>query len=294
MKPRLVRPVLAGILAGIACSGVAVWGLRAVFADGIPTTNPLSYSGTLTEGGQLVNAPRQLTVNLWSNGSPQTGEVALCSTNVASTPVINGRFRVALDASCKSEINAHPDAYVEVVVGGTTSVGRAKIGAVPYAVEADHAVRATQAAGAASFAVTGDLMVAGASTFSGPVNVGGRASFGSGSGLATSTPIPYGGSVLPRSGTFSSSGGVLLVLASASAFNQAAGGTMHVDVTLDGNVVGALQGFTNEASSHKALTSNPIVLTGIAAGKHTVALSLAKGDTDGNDYSAVTVVELPL
>jgi hypothetical protein len=46
--------------------------------------------------------------------------------------------------------------------------------------------------------------------------------------------------------------------------------------------------------SHKALSSNPIVLTGVAAGMHTVQLSVAKGTTDSNDYSAVTVVELPL
>jgi hypothetical protein len=278
IERRGLRPILAGVLAGVASSG-AIWGLRSVFADGIPSTNPLYYSGTLTENGQLVNAPRQLTVNLWSNAAAQTGEVALCSTNVSSTPVLDGRFRVALDGSCKAAINAHPDAWVEVVVGGTTSLGRSKIGAVPYAVEADHAVNATHAASAdtasnaASFAVASDLTVGGAATFSGAVNVDGRAVFGKASALATSKPIAYAGAALPRTGTFSSSGGVLLVLASASAFSSAIG-TMQVDVTLDGSVVGSLLGYTNEASSHKALSSNPIVLTGIPAGMHTVKLSL--------------------
>jgi hypothetical protein len=291
-------PVLAGIAAGVA-SSAALWGLRAVFADGIPTSSPLSYSGTLTESGQLVNAPRQLTINLWSNPAPQAGEVALCSTNVASTPVINGRFRVVLDSSCTSAIHTQPDAYVEVVVGGSTSLGRAKVGAVPYAIEADHSVNATHAihadsaSSAASFAVANDMTVGGAATFNGATNVHGRAVFGKQSGLSTSAPIAYGGGPLPRSGTFASSGGVLLLLASASAYNGA-GTAMRIDVSLDGSVVGALQGFTNETSSHKALTSHPLVLTGIAAGMHTVALSVAAGTTDVNDYSAVTVLELPL
>jgi hypothetical protein len=69
---------------------------------------------------------------------------------------------------------------------------------------------------------------------------------------------------------------------------------MRVDVLLDGKIVGSLSGFTNEASSHKALASNPIVLAGIAAGTHTVTLSLVAGNGDYNDFSAVSVVELPL
>jgi hypothetical protein len=159
MKTRVpgARPILAGFLAGVAFSG-GVLGLRSVLADGIPTKNPLYYAGTLMQGGQPVNAPHQLTVNLWNSAKPQTGEVALCSTNASSTPVIAGRFRLALDPSCKAAVNANSDAYVEVVVDGATSFGRAKIGAVPYAVEADHAVGATTAVTAASAtAVTGSV-----------------------------------------------------------------------------------------------------------------------------------------
>ena len=129
--------VIAGSLAGFA--------LKTVLADGIPSPNPLYYSGTLTEAGQLVNAARPITINLWLNASATLGETALCVTTVASTPVINGRFRIALDGGCKAAINTNPAVYVEVVDNGT-SLGRSKIGAVPYAVEADHAVNATTAA----------------------------------------------------------------------------------------------------------------------------------------------------
>jgi hypothetical protein len=159
MKTRVpgARPIFVAFLAGVASSG-AVWGLRSVLADGIPTRNPLYYAGTLTESGQAVNAPRQVTVNLWNSAKPEVGEVALCSTSVPSTPFVGGRFRIALDPGCKAAIDANPDAFVEVVVDGTTSFGRSKIGAVPYAVEANHAVSATNAATAASAtAVTGSL-----------------------------------------------------------------------------------------------------------------------------------------
>jgi hypothetical protein len=296
---RRARFILVGAVAG-AASSVAIWGLHAVFAEGIPTSNPLYYSGTLTENGQLVNAPRQLAINVWSNPAAQTGEVALCSTNVASTPVISGRFRVALDASCTAAIHAHPDTYVEVVVGGSTSLGRAKVGAVPYAVEAEHAVNATHAihadsaGSAASFTVANDMTVGGPATFNGKVDINGRAVFGQQSGLATSAPIAYGSGPLPRSGMFASSGGALLLFVSASAFNST-GGALRIEVMLDGSMVGALQGFTNEPASHKSLTSNPLILTGVAAGMHRVALTVAAGTTtDLNDYSAVTVLELPL
>jgi hypothetical protein len=86
------------------------------------------------------------------------GEIALCSTDAVSTPVLDGHFRVALDASCPTAVSANPDAFVEVVVDGTTSLGRSKLGAVPFAVETKHAVTATSAATAtAALAAVGGL-----------------------------------------------------------------------------------------------------------------------------------------
>lgn len=140
MKHGKTLAFLAVLGAGTALG----FGMRSVPADGIPTPNPLYYSGTLTEGGSPVNGSRQITVNLWINGTAQIGEKAICTATTATTPVVNGRFRIALDSSCKGAINANPNVFVEV--DGTTSLGRAAIGAVPYAVEADHAVNATTAA----------------------------------------------------------------------------------------------------------------------------------------------------
>jgi hypothetical protein len=66
----------------------------------------------------------------------------------------SGAFQVVLPAACTTAIHANGDLWVEVFVDGTT-LGRTKLGAVPYAVEADHAVRADQSAG--DFMVPGTL-----------------------------------------------------------------------------------------------------------------------------------------
>jgi hypothetical protein len=137
----------AGLTALGALGGFAVKAL----ADGIPSPNPLYYSGTLTENGIPVSGTRAITIYLWLNASPTTGETALCTTIVTGTPVISGRFRIALDGGCKGAINSNSNIYVEVVDNGT-SLGRSPVGALPYAVEADHAVNATNATNATTAA----------------------------------------------------------------------------------------------------------------------------------------------
>jgi hypothetical protein len=152
MKPRRTVLVIGLVGGGL----VAGFGLKSVLADGIPATNPLYYAGTLTEGGTPVNGPRDITVNLWS---AQTGGTMLCqtlATGQTMANVTNGRFRIALDPSCKTAINQNSGTWVEVI-DSATSLGRAPIGAVPYAVEAD---RASGAAGALATQVvpTGAVM----------------------------------------------------------------------------------------------------------------------------------------
>jgi hypothetical protein len=127
----------------MVASALAAYAVRAL-AGGIPSPIAMYYAGTLTEGGQLVNGPRSLTVNIWADATSQGDP--LCST-VASPAVnvVNGQFRIALASACKSAINANNNAYVEII-DGATSLGRTPMGAVPYAVEADHAANADNAA----------------------------------------------------------------------------------------------------------------------------------------------------
>jgi hypothetical protein len=98
---------------------------------------------------------------------------------------------------------------------------------------------------------------------------------------------------LPKSGTMtkSSASSKLLFQASGSAFN-AGGATMIVDVRVNGLTVGQLRAYSNEGSSHKTLVSNSMVVTGLAAGNHSVSLVAAAGtSTDLNDYFDVTAIE---
>jgi hypothetical protein len=140
------RPTLISL--GLTTIGaLAALGLKTVFAGGIPALMPLYYSGTLTEGGQLVTGTRAITVNLWSDG--MVGGSPLCTTVGSTANVVNGRFRIALASSCKAIVNQNNNVYVEVI-DGATSLGRSPIGAVPYAVEADHAVNADNATNASN------------------------------------------------------------------------------------------------------------------------------------------------
>jgi hypothetical protein len=159
--------------------GLAGFELRTVLASGIPNMSPLYYSGTLTENGQLVNGQRAITVNLWSDGT--TGTTPLCQTVSSAAQVTNGRFRIALAASCKAALNQNNNAWVEVIDGATT-LGRTKIGAVPYAVEADHAPSADHAATAdsatnATHATTADSATNALTTIGG-IDINSNDSFG--------------------------------------------------------------------------------------------------------------------
>jgi len=137
----------AGLLGAAATMG---FGLRAVTADGIPQDSPLTYAGTLTEAGAPITGQRSISVALWRNATAQAAESPACVTGPAPVTVQAGRFRVPLAGACKAAINAERDLWVEVVVA-SSSLGRQKLGAVPYAVEAE---RASAASGALADSVT--------------------------------------------------------------------------------------------------------------------------------------------
>ena len=132
-----------GLLVAVFSAGAfASLGVHYVLASGIPTSTPLYYSGTLAESGQLVDGVRSITVTLFADGNT-TGN-SICTTT-ASVTVSAGRFRLPLADQCKTAINQNPNAQVLVMAGAST-FGPRPIGAVPYAIEADHATSATNAA----------------------------------------------------------------------------------------------------------------------------------------------------
>ncbi len=77
---------------------------------------------------------------------------------------------------------------------------------------------------------------------------------------------------LPLAGTFTTSGGNILVTASGSGYRQTNGGTIGMRVNIDGATLGVARTYTNEVGSHKAfvLTSVPLAL---GSGQHTLSLS---------------------
>ena len=112
--------------------------MRSIHAEGIPTTSALHYSGTLEEEGIPVSGTRNIVVYLWSD--PRSDDPGpACLTNSPDTPVRQGRFRVNLSDDCVQAIRENSDLWVEVIIEDL-SFGRERIGAVPYAVEADNGV----------------------------------------------------------------------------------------------------------------------------------------------------------
>ena len=138
MKTIKKHRLVIGLFCGLSCAVIFAGALAGYLAGtagaaGIPTTDPLFYSGTLTDtGGKLFSGSKPIGVDLWS---AKTGGSKLCSTVAKTVTMTQGRFRVALSKTCVAAIKQNPDLWVEATVDGT-SMGRAKIGAVPYAVEA--------------------------------------------------------------------------------------------------------------------------------------------------------------
>jgi hypothetical protein len=109
-------------------------------AGSVPSVNPLIYSGTLEDAaGARISGKRNLEVKLWSNKSK-----VLCTTSSKPVELVNGRFSIVLPPDCVDAVNKEQDPEVEVFVGGGT-LGRTKLAAVPYALQAGHATTSQRA-----------------------------------------------------------------------------------------------------------------------------------------------------
>jgi len=132
------KGLVVAVVAGALLAGTAV-GYRLARAAGVPGVKPLYYAGTIEESGQLVDGTRDFTLRLWSDAASTDGSFLKCTTIATGTQVTRGRFRIALDDTCTNPVHQNPDLWVEVLVGNS-GLGRRKLGAVPYALEADRAL----------------------------------------------------------------------------------------------------------------------------------------------------------
>lgn len=145
-KPRRVALAVSLITLGIA--GTLV--VERVRAAGIPDGGALTYSGTLAlADGSSVTGAKNIGLVAFSAA---TGGSPVCQVLSTQIPVSAGRFQIALPAECTAAVKANPDLWIDVQVDGA-SIGRTKLGAVPYAIEAGHADNATTAASATSAAM---------------------------------------------------------------------------------------------------------------------------------------------
>lgn len=133
------RPAFVTSLAALVGAGVALTVHHAVRADGAPTMSPLLYRGYLERGGVPDDTSRMVGASLWDRA---TDGARLCDVPAAPVTPSGGRFELPLDA-CVAAVRANREAWLQLSVDGT-ALPRTKLGAVPYALEAD---RASGAAG---------------------------------------------------------------------------------------------------------------------------------------------------
>jgi microcystin-dependent protein len=134
VKRTLAVSTLAGLLAAAFTAGRSL-------AAGIPPSSALTYGGTLqSSSGSPLTGTHAIEVRFWTTSS---GGATLCTSGEQEdVPLKLGRFSIVLPDSCTDAVKSNAEAYVEVVLD-QVSLGRTKANAVPYAVEAAHAVLAT-------------------------------------------------------------------------------------------------------------------------------------------------------
>jgi hypothetical protein len=164
MRERRIRAGLALVL--VACAATFGYWLRGARAAGVPPAQALTYSGVLTDAAGVPAAGmKNVQVSLYDKAADGTLQ---CSAGPQAVTLVAGGFQVVLPDTCVTAVHANPDLWAELFVDGT-SLGRNRVGAVPYAIESD---RAASASGA--FTVPGDLKVAGNAAVAGTLSVGFR------------------------------------------------------------------------------------------------------------------------
>ena len=139
-----------GLLVLGACLLASAFGAGyglSVLAQGAPTTQPLFYSGVLEVDGAPASGVYTVKIELYDAA---TKGHSLCDVK-ADVDVEDGHFRI--DASdCADALAAEPDAWVATSFVDSADEEhaipqRSKVGAVPYALEAQHAVSASKPSG---------------------------------------------------------------------------------------------------------------------------------------------------
>jgi hypothetical protein len=121
----------------------------------IPATEPLVYSGALTDAaGAPLSGTRNIQLAIWDQATLGSSQCATAPTSV--TLSAGGTFQLPLPDACIAVVHDKSDLWLEVIVDNVP-LGRSKLGAVPFAVEADTARNAAGALGTRLATIEGRL-----------------------------------------------------------------------------------------------------------------------------------------
>jgi hypothetical protein len=133
MKTKRNQLVLVALSVLMAAAVTIAYRAGRARASGIPAMQALTYSGVLTDAnGTPLTGQKNVQILLYDAA---TGGNPVCSTTPMALTLTGGAFQITLPDSCATQVQAGPDLWVDVVVDGG-SLGRTKLGAVPYAIEA--------------------------------------------------------------------------------------------------------------------------------------------------------------
>jgi hypothetical protein len=145
MLPSDSRVSIVWLCAAACVGGLLVSAVERAGAFGAPVADALVYSGLITDAaGMPLEGSRSVQLQLWDH---ESGGTMRCATDTAQELLSAGRFSLPLPAACADAVHASPDLWLELLVEGG-SLGRSKLGSVPYALEASHSTSADDAAGA--------------------------------------------------------------------------------------------------------------------------------------------------
>ena len=149
----MIKRYSAVFLSGAFIGVIAMLVSRAG-AGGVPATGALRYAGKFEDAkGEPISGQHALQINFWDSEMPVNAS-PLCFTRSQRMALEEGRFSIQLPDTCADAIRDHADVWSEVLLDGV-SMGTTKLGAVPYALEAEHALRADAASGTLQTAIDG-------------------------------------------------------------------------------------------------------------------------------------------
>ncbi len=174
LQPRARILVIGTLVAMLALT--SAFFLGQVLATGAPTQDPLVYGGVVTDSaGNAPAVATNVAVTLYDAAS---GGAAVCSAGGAQAAAGTGRFAVTLPKACVDAVHSKSALWAEVAVGPSkVLMPRQKIGAVPYALQAQgaavaHGVECAGCVGVAAMKFDADVDLGGKTLKAGAVDFG--------------------------------------------------------------------------------------------------------------------------